>query len=100
MLGIGYISRRNDGITELRINGYKQAARILRELLPFLKFKKRQAEAIYSAAKLLAQKARKRLTRQELQRLVNWILVVQKENYVTRKKKTKADFLKMLDLTP
>ena len=24
MLGIGYISRRNDGISELRINGYKQ----------------------------------------------------------------------------
>lgn len=97
---IGYLSRRNDGMTELRINGYEQVARILKDLLPFLKFKKRQAEAMYNAATFLARTARKKLTQQELKRLVHLILVIQKENYVTRKKKTETELLKMFDLTP
>ena len=29
VLGIGYVSRRNDGMTELRINGFKQTKEIL-----------------------------------------------------------------------
>jgi len=34
-LGIGYISRRNDGMTELRVNGYERAKEILGNLYPF-----------------------------------------------------------------
>lgn len=100
MLGIGYISRRNDGITELRVNGYGQVARILKRLLPLLRFKKKQGEAMYRAATLLARVGRKTLTPPELRKLVRWILVVQGENYVTRRKKTKSELLKMLGLTP
>ena len=33
-------------------------------------------------------------------RLVDLILMIQKENYVTKKKKTKDELLKILDLTP
>jgi len=33
--GIGYISRRNDGMTELRINGYAQVRDILKKLIPY-----------------------------------------------------------------
>src|ERR1700722_17468960 len=43
VLGIGYISQRNDGMTELRINGHRQVLDILESLKPFLKFKERQA---------------------------------------------------------
>lgn len=99
-LGIGYISKRNDGITELRVNGYEQAARILKRLLPFLKFKKRQADAMYKAATLLAREARKTLTPPQLRKLVRWILIIQSENYATRKKKNESDFLRMFGLTP
>src|SRR5688572_23984390 len=53
VLGIGYLSDRNDGMSELRINGYKQVKEILKELLPFLRFKSNQAEALYKATKLL-----------------------------------------------
>ena len=99
-LGIGYLSRRNDGMSELRINGYEQVARILKDLSPFLKFKKRQAEAMYDAAMLLARVGRKRLAPRELRKLVDWMLMIQSENYVARRKKTRAELMKLFDLTP
>ena len=46
ILGIGYLSKRNDGMTELRINGFKQVRDILKDLIPFIKFKKDQASAL------------------------------------------------------
>lgn len=39
-LGIGYISKRNDNITELRINGFRQINSILCQLIPYIRFKK------------------------------------------------------------
>ena len=100
ILGIGYISRRNDSMTELRINGFKQARDILKSLLPFIRFKKNQAQAFYKAANLLSRKQNGRLARSELLRLVKYIIVIQSNNYATRKKKTKDELLKILDLTP
>ena len=35
---IGYISKRNDGMTELRINGFTQVRDILETLLPYIQF--------------------------------------------------------------
>ena len=100
ILGIGYLSRRRDGMTELRVNGYEQVARIMELLLPFLKFKKRQAQAMYRAAKLLMRVNRRRLTPRQLAVLAELILVIQAENYVTKKKKTMAELLRMFGLTP
>ena len=100
ILGIGYIARRNDGMTELRINGYKQVKEILQNLLPFIRFKKDQAKALYKAADLLNQISLKSLTKKDLLKLVNYIIIIQNNNYVTKKKKTKRDLLKILDLTP
>ena len=40
LFGVGYVSRRGDGITELRINGYGQVKKILSLLLPFIRLKK------------------------------------------------------------
>jgi len=100
VLGIGYISRRNDGMTELRINGFKQTKEILEKLIPFIRFKKEQATALYSAAKLLDQNQGKLLDKKDLLKLVDCIMTIQKNNYITRKKKTKEDILKILDLTP
>ena len=55
-LGIGYISRRNDGITELRINGFSQVGSILKELKPYIRFKRLQAIALLNACDLLDKK--------------------------------------------
>ena len=100
VLKIGFISRRNDGMTELRINGFKQTKEILGKLMPFIRFKKEQAKALYSAASLLNQKETRLLDKKDLLKLVDFIITIQKNNYITRKKKTRADILKILDLTP
>ena len=100
ILGIGFISRRNDGMSELRINGFAQTRNILRALLPFIRFKKDQAHALYKAADLLGKERSRHLTRSQLLRMVKYILTIQNNNYVTSKKKTKDELLKVLDLTP
>ena len=46
ILGKGYLSKRNDGMSELRINGYSTVKDILVLLKEFLRFKKIQATAL------------------------------------------------------
>ena len=41
-LGIGYLYKRNDQITELKIEGFKTTERILKFLKPYVRFKKKQ----------------------------------------------------------
>ena len=100
VLGIGYISKRNDGITELRINGYRQIRDILKSLIPYIRFKKLQASALLKACEILSDTKFKKLSKKQLTKLVDLILVIQSENYVTKKKKTKSELYKVLDLTP
>src|SRR5690606_28471793 len=56
VFGIGYISRRNDGMSELRINGFKQVKNILTSLRPFIRFKTKQTDALIKACALLESK--------------------------------------------
>jgi len=100
VLGIGYVSRRNDGISELRVNGFQQVRNIIKNLLPFIRFKRKQAEAMRKAVTILSKQKSNQLNRKELLNLVNHILVIQSNNYITKKKKTKEELLKVLDLTP
>jgi hypothetical protein len=100
ILEIGYISKRKDGITELRINGFEQVRNILKDLIPFIKFKKIQAKAIYAAVNHLRRVKIKDLSKNNLRKLVNYILIIQNNNYATKKKKTKKDLFKILGLTP
>ena len=99
-LGIGYLSKRKDGMTELRINGYEQIMNILLTLIPYIKFKKIQANALKEACAILLNTKLKMLKDVQLVKLVDLILLIQKENYVTKKKKTKDELLLMLGLTP
>ncbi len=99
-LGIGYLSRRNDGMTELRINGYKQIESILGELLPFIRFKKIQAAALAEACEILSGTKYKMLSKLQLMKIVDLILAIQNENYVTKKKRTKEELYSILGLTP
>jgi len=97
ILGIGYLSKRNDNIAELRINGYKQVEEIVSSLLPFIKFKKIQAETIVKAAHVLQKK---KLLRGDLKKLVKYMLKIQSENYATKRKKSEKELLGILGLTP
>ena len=100
VLRIGYVSRRNDGMTELRVNGYEQIRNILKSLLPYVQFKKLQAHALLQACGILSNTKFQKLTKKQLTKLVDLILVIQSENYVTKKKKTREEFLQILGLTP
>lgn len=98
-IGVGYISKRNDGITELRINGFASVREFLSDLRPYVRFKHLQVEAMIAACKIL-EKGINELSKEELMSLVGLILLIQRENYVTRHKRTEDDLLKILGLTP
>ena len=97
ILRTGYVSRRNDHMTELRINGFKQVEIILKLLLPFIRFKKIQAKTLCRAVQLLQKK---NLFVQDYKKLVAYILCIQQENYVARKKKSEKELFDVLGLTP
>ncbi len=100
ILGIGYIIRRNDGMTELRINGYSQVRNILIALTPHIKFKKLQCKALVKACKILSDTKYKDLNQRQLKSIVDFVLEIQSENYVTKRKKTKNELFEILGLTP
>ena len=99
-LGIGYLSKRNDGMSELRINGFKQIREILESLLPYIRFKKIQAKALHEACGILSTGMLRTQSEKSLKRLVKLIMAVQNENYATKKKKTESELLEILGLTP
>ena len=99
-LGAGYLSHRKDGISELRINGFKQVKQILFELMPFIRFKKIQAEALLTACTLLEGRRLSYLNESELRLLVDCIVKIQSSNYITKYKKTREELLLSLGLTP
>jgi intein/homing endonuclease len=99
-LGIGYISRRNDGMTELRINGFEQVRDILITLKPFIRFKAKQTQAMIDACTLLSQKFIRELSKRERQRLIELTFLIRKENYKSRSVLTKEKLNRQLSLTP
>ena len=100
ILGKGYLSQRNDGMSELRINGYASVRDIIKLLKPYLRFKKIQADALFKAMNILSKIKYKMLSREQLIKLVDLVLVIQNENYVTKRKKTRLELLQILGLTP
>ena len=87
-------------MSELRINGFEAIHEIMKNLLPYIRFKKNQAQAIYKSVNLLAKKRINGLTKKDLLRLVKLILIIQKNNYATRTKKTESELYAILGLTP
>src|ERR1035437_9938000 len=99
VLGIGYLSRRNDGMSELRINGFGTIHGILKNLIPYIRFKKVQAKSLLEACRILSETKFNKLNRKQLTKLVSLILVIQNENYVTKKKKTRSELFRIIGLT-
>lgn len=100
VLGIGYVSQRCDGMSELRINGFVRVRDILTALLPYIRFKKVQAEAMVRACTLLTEVKFSQLTDERLQELVTLTLAVQNENYSAHRKRTRSALVAQLGLTP
>lgn len=100
VIGIGYISKRNDNMTELRVNGFDQVKKVLENLMPYIRFKKKQARALYKATTILSTSKYTTLDSATLRTLIDLILTIQSENYVTKKKKSKEELLLLFNLTP
>ncbi|HBW73706.1 MAG TPA: hypothetical protein DEF59_00355 [Candidatus Magasanikbacteria bacterium] len=86
--------------SRIRINGFQQIRDILCLLLPYIKFKKLQAQAVFAACSLLSRKSIKLLTQKEKVKLLHYILIVQKNNYATKLKKSKEELQNIVGLTP
>jgi len=63
---IGYLSRRKDGMSELRINGYSQVSNILLSLSPYIRFKRVQSKALQNACSILVKTKCSKLSSQQL----------------------------------
>ncbi len=100
VLGIGYISRRRDGMSELRINGFEQVRKILITLKPFIRFKAKQADTLIDACALLAAKGINYFSEAELRNIVNLAFIIKCENYKSRSALTEEILCTRLGLTP
>jgi hypothetical protein len=99
ILNAGYVARRNDAMSELRINGFDTVAAILVDLEPYIRFKKVQVKSMINACQILVGDVRA-LSKEKLQSVVSEILIIQNANYKAHRKKSREEFLKILDLTP
>ena len=100
VLGIGYISKRNDGMTELRINGFAQVARVISELLPYIRFKKIQAKVLLEACTTLQEKRLSVLSSNARRKIINFILEIQNENYKSKTRRSEEELCQLFALTP
>ena len=100
VFGIGYISRRKDGITELRINGFQQILEILVLLQPYIRFKQDQVCVLIKACDMLSCKKINELNKKELVFLVDCVLSVKNANYKSNSSHTKETLYSIIGLTP
>jgi hypothetical protein len=103
-LRIGYISRRKDRITELRINGYKQVKNILEGICPYVKFKEKQTKCILKILEILEKKkSLRKLDKKDRIKIANAVIRTREENYQSGKKKMeklRSDLEKIINLSP
>lgn len=99
ILGVGYIAKRNDSITELRINGFLAVRQVLVELAPFIRFKRLQARAMIDACSIL-ERGMKLLSEHDIRNVIDLALQIQRENYSAHRKKSRNEMLKICNLTP
>lgn len=99
-LTCGYVSKRNDGMTELRINGVSQVRETLELLQPYIRFKKKQAKLLIQACTMLERETLRTMKPKDICNVINLLLLIQNENYMSKKRKTKEELYQILGLTP
>jgi len=83
-LECGYIAQRNDGMSELRINGYGSVERVLLEIQGYIRFKNLQAQYMLDALAILRRKP----TAEQFLRACQFADEISKANYKSRKKRS------------
>ncbi|KKQ58266.1 MAG: LAGLIDADG homing endonuclease [Parcubacteria group bacterium GW2011_GWC1_38_17] len=94
LFGIGYLSERNDGMTELRINGYDSCEKILKNMKPFIKFKKKQVEL---ALKIISKlKKVSNITPKVILEIAKISDKISQENYSSKTRKYSYEYFEKL----
>lgn len=100
ILSIGYVTHRNDGIAELRINGFASVRRVLTQLQPYVQFKQAQVAAMLQACAILETTTVSKFSEQHLREVVDLIFLIKEHNYKSNQTLTKDTVLLRLGLTP
>ncbi len=84
ILGCGYIYIRNDHISELRIEGFEKVFMTLKNLQPYLRFKRKQAQLMLELIPKLQQGLSTDLVVEEIKRMREY-------NYISHQRNTLED---------
>lgn len=95
-LGAGYLYERNDHITEIRIEGHKKVRDIITKLLPYFRFKKKQASLMLEAIKKMKNGVK---TLEELKIIADISDQISECNYKSTTKKYTSKYV-MQNLSP
>ncbi len=87
-------------MTELRINGFSQVRETLEALQLYFRFKKRQAKLLIQACTMLEEQTLRTMKPRDMQKIVDLLLLIQNENYMSKRRKTKEELYQILGLTP
>ncbi len=87
-------------MTELRINGFSQVRETAEALLPYLRFKKKQAKWLIQACTMFEKQTLRTMMSKDIRKVVSLLLLIQNENYMSKKRKTKEELHQILGLTP
>lgn len=94
LFGVGYLSERNDGMTELRINGYDSCEEILKNIKPYVRFKKKQ---VGLALKIISRlKTISKITPKVILEIAKISDRLSQENYLSKTRKYSYEYLKKL----
>jgi hypothetical protein len=99
-LKCGYLSRRNDGMSELRINGFSTVSSVLKRLQSHIRFKRVQVRQCIALCALVSSKRFGDLTQRDRQRILKHILAIRKENYASKTAASEMLLKQLLNLTP
>lgn len=96
LLNIGYVNIRNDGMAELRINGYEQNLYVLENMKPYIKFKKKQVNYAIKILKVINNVSFKSIPKTEKALLADWFNGIRAENYKSSGRKHSPEEIKAL----
>lgn len=96
VLGIGYIHDRNDGITELKVNGYSRVRSILQHMQPYVRFKSYQVKKALKILTILEDKEFLSLSRQTRRQLADCYNALRNANYAAHRRKFSDEQVKEL----
>ena len=91
---VGYLSKRNDNMVELRINGYSSCEKILKKLKPFTKFKKKQLNLSLEIISKL--KKISKINKKDILEIAKLADKISKENYLSANRKYSYDYFRKL----